>query len=58
MSALITVFSTPKPFTNPHIAIIQSNAIKSWMHLGQEAEALLIGEEEGVWNNERHGRWQ
>jgi hypothetical protein len=48
MSALITVFSTPKPFTNPHIAIIQSNAIKSWMHLGQEAEALLIGEEEGV----------
>jgi hypothetical protein len=48
MSALITIFSTPKPFTNPHIAIIQSNAIKSWMHLGDEAETLLIGEEEGV----------
>jgi hypothetical protein len=48
MSALITIFSTPKPFTNPHIAIIQSNAIKSWMHLGREAEALLIGEEEGA----------
>lgn len=48
MSALITVFSTPKPFTNPHIAMIQGNAIKSWMHLGNEVEALLIGEEEGV----------
>jgi hypothetical protein len=48
MSALITIFSTPKPFTNPHIAIIQRNAIDSWMHLGREAEALLIGEEEGV----------
>lgn len=48
MSALITIFSTPKPFTNPHIAIIQHNAIESWMHLGREAETLLIGEEEGV----------
>ena len=48
MSALITVFSTPKPFSNPHIAVIQSNAIKSWMHLGPEVDALLIGEEQGV----------
>jgi hypothetical protein len=48
MVALITIFSTPKPFTNPHIAMIQNNAIGSWMHLGQEVDALLIGEEAGV----------
>jgi hypothetical protein len=48
MTALITVFSTPKPFTDPHIKMIQNNAIGSWMHLGQDVEALLIGEEDGV----------
>jgi hypothetical protein len=48
MSALITIFSTPKPFTNPHIAMIQENAIASWMHLGRDVNAILIGKEEGV----------
>ncbi len=48
MNPLITIFSTPKPFTNPRMAIIQSNAIKTWLHLGGEAAALLIGEEDGV----------
>jgi hypothetical protein len=48
MAALITIFSTPKPFTNPHIRVIQENAITSWLHLGQDVNALLIGEEEGV----------
>ena len=28
--------------------MIQNNAIDSWMHLGHEVDALLIGEEEGV----------
>ena len=27
---LITIFSSPKPFINPHIATIQRNAIQSW----------------------------
>ncbi|MDD2922560.1 MAG: hypothetical protein PHQ36_09765 [Anaerolineales bacterium] len=44
---LITLFSSPKPFTNPHIAMIQRNAIKSWTLL-PDAEVLLIGEEEGL----------
>jgi hypothetical protein len=48
MTALVTIFSTPKPFTNPHIALIQNNAINSWTHLGPEVDVLLIGEEEGV----------
>jgi len=45
---LVTVFSTPKPFTNPNIALIQRNAIRSWLQLGPEAEVLLIGKEDGV----------
>ena len=44
----LTVFSAPKPFTNPHIAIIQRNAIQSWLCLGSEVEALLVGEEPGM----------
>jgi hypothetical protein len=45
--SLITLFSAPKPFTNPHIATIQRNAIKSWALLS-EVEVLLLGEEEGL----------
>ena len=44
---LITLFSAPKPFTNPHIATIQRNAIKSWTLL-PDVEVILLGEEEGL----------
>lgn len=45
--ALITFFSAPKPFTDPHIAAIQRNAIQSWTLLS-DVEVLLIGDETGV----------
>ena len=45
--ALITLFSAPKPFTNPHIAVIQRNAIKSWTLLPDVA-VQLIGDEKGT----------
>ncbi len=45
---LLTIFSAPKPFTNPRIATIQRNAISSWLALGPEVEVLLIGEEDGL----------
>lgn len=45
--ALITLFSSPKPFINPHIATIQRNAIQSWTLL-PDVEVLLIGEEHGL----------
>ncbi|MEN6409407.1 MAG: hypothetical protein ABFD44_06835, partial [Anaerolineaceae bacterium] len=48
MTALITVFSAPKPFTNPHIATIQRNAIRSWLALGDAVEVMLLGDEEGL----------
>ena len=44
---LITLFSAPKPFTNPHIATIQRNAIKSWTLL-PDVEVILLGEEMGL----------
>jgi hypothetical protein len=48
VNPLLTIFSAPKPFTDPHIATIQRNAIQSWLHLGAEVEVLLVGEEEGT----------
>jgi hypothetical protein len=44
---LITLFSAPKPFTNPHIATIQRNAIQSWTLL-PDVEVILLGEEAGL----------
>jgi len=44
---LITLFSAPKPFTDPHIAMIQRNAIKSWTLLS-DVEVILPGEETGL----------
>lgn len=44
---LITLFSAPKPFTDPHIAVIQRNAIRSWALL-PDVEVLLLGEEAGL----------
>src|SRR3990172_530713 len=44
---VITLFSAPKPFTDPHIAMIQRNAIKSWTLL-PDVEVILLGEETGL----------
>lgn len=46
--SFLTIFSAPKPFTNPHIATIQRNALQSWLHLGDEVEVILIGDEPGL----------
>lgn len=46
--SLISIFTAPKPFDNPHIATIQRNAILSWLHLGPEVEVLLVGDEIGI----------
>jgi len=44
----LTIFTAPKPFTNPHITTIQRNAIQSWLHLGEGVRVLLIGDEAGM----------
>ena len=48
MIPLITIITSPKPFSNSHIATIQRNAIQSWKHLGPEVEVILIGNEPGL----------
>jgi hypothetical protein len=44
----LTIFTAPKPFTNPHIANIQRNAIYSWLSLGPQVEVILLGGETGL----------
>lgn len=43
----LTLFSIPKPFRDPHIAMIQRNALLSWSLL-PGVEVILGGDEEGV----------
>lgn len=45
--SLLTLFSAPKPFTDPHIATIQRNAIRSWTLL-PGTQVILLGEEAGL----------
>lgn len=45
---MFTLFSIPKPFENPHISIIQENAIKSWLNIPGEVEVILCGDDFGV----------
>lgn len=45
--ASLTIFTAPKPFTNPHINIIQRNALAAWTRLAN-VEVLLIGDEPGI----------
>jgi hypothetical protein len=44
----LTIFTAPKPFTDPHIDTIQRNAIRSWIHLGDGVKVFLVGEESGM----------
>ncbi|MEW6406503.1 MAG: hypothetical protein AB1649_32365 [Chloroflexota bacterium] len=45
--AFLTIFTAPKPFTNPHINIIQRNALEAWTRLA-DVEVILIGDEPGI----------
>jgi hypothetical protein len=45
--SLMTVFSAPKPFIDPHINTIQLNALASWCTL-PDVNVLLIGDEAGI----------
>jgi hypothetical protein len=45
--SFLTIFTASKPFTNPHINIIQRNAIQSWLHL-EDVSVVMIGDEPGI----------
>jgi hypothetical protein len=44
---LLTIFTAPKSFTNPHINIIQRNALSAWTRL-KDVNVILIGDEPGI----------
>jgi len=44
----LTIFSLPKGFVDPHITLIQRNALASWRDLGPDVEVLLMGDDPGV----------
>jgi hypothetical protein len=44
---LMTLFAAPKPFTDPHVATIQMNALSSWCRLA-DTDILLMGDEKGL----------
>lgn len=44
----LTIFTAPKPFTDPHIDLIQRNAIRSWLELGEGVDIILVGDEQGL----------
>jgi len=45
---LITLFTAPKSFIDPHISIIQRNSLRNWQALGEEVEVVVIGDEPGI----------
>jgi len=45
--ASLTLFTTARPFTSLH-AVIQRNAVASWLALDPRPEVLLIGDDEGT----------
>lgn len=44
----LTLFTAPKPFKDPHISLIQTNALRSWQALGDQVEIVVLGDDEGV----------
>ncbi len=45
---LITLFTAPKPFVDPHIDIIQRNTLHNWLALSDSVEVVVIGDEPGI----------
>ena len=46
---MLTIFAIPKAFVG-HNAIIQRNAIQSWLQLDPKCEIIIFGDEDGVAN--------
>ncbi len=44
----LTLFTAPKPFTDPHINIIQRNTLQNWLVLGDDVEVVVIGDDPGI----------
>lgn len=47
---LLTLFTAPKPFTDPHIRVIQRNTLRNWQALGDDVTVSVVGDEPGIAN--------
>lgn len=45
---MLTIFTCPKSFADPHTALIQRNALTSWTKLRPRPEILIFGDEKGI----------
>ena len=45
---MLTIFTSPRPFVDPHVVVIQRNAIRSWLALNPRPQVLLMGDDAGV----------
>ncbi|MCD6356353.1 MAG: hypothetical protein J7L66_03610 [Anaerolineaceae bacterium] len=50
---LVTILTAPKAFVDPHIQVIQKNALRSWKALGDAVDIIVLGSDEGVKENVR-----
>lgn len=41
---MLTIFSSPRPFTEQRFAKIQLNSVKSWLHLEPKPRIILLGD--------------
>ena len=48
---LVTILTAPKPFVDPHIQLIQKNALRSWKALGNQVDIIVLGNDEGITEN-------
>jgi hypothetical protein len=48
MAPLLTLFTAPKSFENPHINTIQRNTLRNWRALGEEVAVVVIGDDPGI----------
>ncbi len=48
MAPLLTLFTAPKSFENPHINTIQRNTLRNWLALGDEVAVAVIGDDPGI----------
>ncbi len=48
MTPLLTLFTAPKPFQDPHISVIQRNTLRNWLALGDEVDVVVIGDDPGI----------
>jgi hypothetical protein len=45
---LLTLFTAPKPFTDPHIRVVQRNTLLNWQALGDDVAVVVVGDEPGI----------